>query len=175
MAFAPGGKVLATAAWGLVKLWDLKTGKVAATYRRDTGYPVAFSSDLALAAVHDALDAVHEEDIKLWDVATGKDRSTLQGHAADDLLGVVLFSPDGKTLASVGVSLRLSGGVPGLGVQLESVGQLKLWDVRTGKELAALKGHKDGVHCVAYSLDGRMLATATKDKSIRLWEMNPEK
>ena len=55
-----------------------------------------------------------DKTIKLWDVATGKERATLKGHT--DWVNSVAFSPDGKTLAS------------GSGDKT-----VKLWEVATGK------------------------------------------
>jgi WD40 repeat protein len=52
--------------------------------------------------------------IKLWDVATGKERATLKGHTG--WVRSVAYSPDSKTLAS--------------GSEDETI---KLWDVATGK------------------------------------------
>jgi len=58
------------------------------------------------------------------DAQTRQELATLKGH--DDVVYSVVFSPDGKTLASGGVD--------------ETV---KLWDARTGQGLAPLKGHVD--------------------------------
>jgi WD40 repeat protein len=62
----------------------------------------------------------------------------------------VAFSPNGKTLASGGEDVTL-------------------WDVATGKEQAALKGHKGDVISVAYSPDGQTLASGSINKTIKLW------
>src|SRR5262245_48605351 len=67
----------------------------------------------------------------------------------------VVFSPDGKTLASSGRDATI-----------------KLWDVKTGKNLATLEGHDYEVWSVAFSPDGKTLASAgTKDKSVKLWDV----
>ena len=59
----------------------------------------------------------------------------------------VAYSPDGTTLAS------------------RSGGQVKLWDVATGKEQATLKGHTSVVSSVAYSPDGKILASGSVKKT----------
>jgi WD40 repeat protein len=52
---------------------------------------------------------------------------------------------------------------------------VKLWDVRTGKERASLKGHTGGVSCVTYSPDGKTLASGSYDATIKLWDVTTGK
>jgi WD40 repeat protein len=80
-------------------------------------------------------------------------RDTLK--ALTDKVYSVAFSPDGRTLAS-----GSSGD-----------GWPKLWDVKTGKELATLIGHGSIVFSVAYSRDGKTLASGSYDKTIKLWDV----
>ena len=48
---------------------------------------------------------------------------------------------------------------------------LKIWEVATGKELRTLTGHSDIVFSVAYSPDGRYLASGSRDKTIKIWQV----
>jgi WD40 repeat protein len=91
-----------------------------------------------------------DNTIKLWDVATGRELRTLNGHK-DGVISVA-FSPDGATVASGGMD-----------------NTVKLWDVATGRELGTLNGHSDMVWSVAFSPDGRTLASGSQDGTIKFW------
>jgi WD40 repeat protein len=95
-------------------------------------------------------------DVKLWDLATGKELQTLRGHKGM-VLGVA-FSPDGRTLASC------SGGSPGRG-------EVLLWDLEKGRVRDSLLHGGDLVHCVEFAPDGRTLAAA----GAGLWDLATRK
>lgn len=95
--------------------------------------------------------------IKLWEVATCKERETL--HADKLAVQSLAFSPAGKKLASGGWD-----------------GTVKLWDLSTDKESATLKGHSGYVSAIAFSPDGASLASAgSRDKTVRLWKVSSDK
>src|SRR5436190_10469209 len=56
-------------------------------------------------------------------------------------------------------------------LKVEAVGQVQFWDVATGSELGAIKGHGRGVSKVAFSRDGKMLASGGTDNTIKIWDV----
>src|SRR5262249_55646605 len=127
LAVSPDGKILATGGQAgegearTVRLWDVAAAKEIIPPNEiklsDDVLALAFSPDgKTLAAGH------FEGDLKLFDTATGKERTGWKGHT--DWAMALAFSPDGKVLAS--------------GCR---DGTAKLWDAATGKELANWQSH----------------------------------
>jgi WD40 repeat protein len=104
-------------------------------------------------------------DFKLWDVESGKELSTL-----------FLVEP-GKEKADVGagkgrgspVAISRDFKTLALGTR---TGEVKLWDVASGKVLATRQVLKaQAVTAVALSLDGKMLATAGGNNTVQVWDV----
>jgi WD40 repeat protein len=93
-----------------------------------------------------------DDAVKLWDVASGQEIRTLEGHRSG--VTSVMFSPDGLTLASGGLD-----------------NAVKLWDVASGQEIRTLEGHSDGIKSVGFSPDGRTLASGGYDSTVKLWDV----
>jgi WD40 repeat protein len=85
-----------------------------------------------------------------------EEQGTLKGHTA--MVSCLVFSPDGKTLAT--------------GSEDSTI---KLWDVAKGQELAILQGHTGKVLSLAFGADGKLLASGSADKTIKLWDAGKAK
>src|SRR5690349_14650701 len=72
----------------------------------------------------------------------------------------VAFSPLDGSLASVGGQTLLY-----------RPGDIKLWDPADGKQRLSIDGHGSTVWAVAFSSDGKLMATGAYDGVVKLWDM----
>jgi WD40 repeat protein/serine/threonine protein kinase len=148
LALSPDGRTLASASYDKTCiLWDFPAGQPRLTLRRHTGgvNSVAFGPGGRTVAT-----ASEDGTVRLWNASDGSLQGLLKGHSAE-VIGLA-FNPDGR-LASSG-----------------SDNTIRLWDPASGQALLILKGHAGRVRCVKFSPDGRTLASASYDRTIKLWE-----
>lgn len=147
-AYSPDGQLLATAAHdGMVRLWDVKSGRL---IRRMAGHTrevtsVSFSPD-GRTLVSAGVDGTAR--IRLTDSGNAP---VLLSHVA--ALHSAEYSPDGtRIVAAAADQLAL------------------IWDAATGQLITSLRGHSDEVMAASFSPNGHLIATAGKDKWVLLWD-----
>ena len=148
LAFSPDGTILASGGQDGIRLWDMEARTLAATLPGGVT-SVAFSPDGATLA------SGSRDGVRLRDVETEAEVATYRHGSGGWGPGVnsVAFSPDGALVASGGDDTTV-----------------RLWEVATGEDVAALEGHARPVGAVAFSVDGTMLASGGPDLAVSLWD-----
>jgi WD40 repeat protein len=164
LAYSPDGKLLAAARYGSVAVWNLAEARVA----RSLEFPgavhsIAFSSDGTVLAVAGGL-AARSGLVTLFDTATWRATATLAEHA--DVVYDVAFSSNGQKLATASLDKTTRVWNPR---DLKSeISNLK---PQVSKSSVTLKGHADSVYSAAFTSDGKRLVTCSKDRSIKVYNV----
>jgi RNA polymerase sigma factor (sigma-70 family) len=153
LTISSDGKTLATF-WGgahTFDLWDTASRKLLhpAPGHRTYITSLVFSANgrqvFSVAGISDF-------PLQIWDAQTGERRDEL-GKNPNSVQRIVP-SPDGKLLAACGYNDHT----------------IRLWDPDNRKEVRVFKGHTFPIDSVAWSADGKTLASVSREKSLRLWD-----
>jgi WD40 repeat protein len=188
VCFSPDGERLASASWdNTVKVWDAQNGqKILSLVHEHAVSSVCFSPDGKRLASASGL-WLQEGEVYVWDAQCGqrllsvtwrpaqlttvwdpnikKGVLSIKGHA--DQVHNVCFSPDSKRVASASEGYDWRDGRI-----VTRWGEVKVWDAQTGNELFTLKGHTDEVFSVCFSPDGNRLASASMDRTVKVWDVH---
>ena len=155
VAFAPDARLLATASSVDLRLWDARTATEIRSYNSEalrTSGDIVFSPNGKLLAAADAAC--------VWEVDSGR---KLYCQKQTDFSWIVAFSPDGKTLA-----LAQRAAAPAAKKPVPD-GKLVMVDLDTGRELMQWQAHAGAIDGLAFSRDGKRVASAGAD-GLFLWD-----
>jgi WD40 repeat protein len=155
IALSPDGKTVTSGSDdGAVRLWDVETGKVLAKW---TGHESRTSSLCWHRDSGRLASGSRDGTTRVWDVESRK--TVLVIDTGLGSVRAVIYSPDTTMIAT--------GGGEGEGEEEAPGEYIKIWDAKTGKLFANLKGHADGVNCLAWT--AKTLISGSDDGSIRTW------
>jgi eukaryotic-like serine/threonine-protein kinase len=178
---ADSKRIAANARSGTVAVWEVATGREVTSLAkpkdvRGSPFSVALHPDgnRVAASGWSAPAATAVSDLAVWDLGAKEPRFVLKGFHT----GVwgLRFSPDGRWLAT-GAG-NYGGNVPAAGLR---DGVVQVWDADTGAQVFDLQGHTACVWSVAFSPDGKRLATASGKRiagvrgDARIWDLNTGK
>ena len=120
--------------------------------RRSRAIP---AGSMAVAVTPDGRHVVSGSDdntLRVWDLATGETKTTLQGHTSS--VNAVAVTPDGRHVVSGSADHTL-----------------RVWDLATGETKTTLQGHTSSVNAVAVTPDGRHVVSGSGDNTLRVWDL----
>ena len=161
LAVSSDRKQLATAGVDrVIRLWDAETGKIQSELRGHEGLVHCaryFNHSNSLVSCG------FDGSVRIWDL---KDKKLVKTVATElKEIWSLALAPDDKTLAVAGV-LRNEGAMASVSVQ-----PIDLYNLPGLDNARQLNGHVQDVLCVAFSEDGKLLASGARDGAVKIWDV----
>ncbi len=168
LAWSHDSKYLATASDdGTVQIWEARTGKMLVTFRghSEEVSAVAWSPDDFYIA-----SGGSDKAVRVWKAKTEKSIYVYTGHT--DKLHSIAWSPDGKHIASAGKDRKVHVWDPTKELPKRSFFSSILSFTR---KIETLNAHNGQIFCVAWSPDGRRVASVSSDRRALVGDVQTRK
>jgi eukaryotic-like serine/threonine-protein kinase len=156
LAWSPDGRRIASAAQGIVQVWEPLSGRTIYTHKDKAFFPqyiygVAWSPN----STH-LVSGCADKTLQVWDANKGNLVTTYKGHTKG--ISCVAWSPDGTRIVSGSVDKTA-----------------QVWNATSGQHILTFANHSGllgilGVSAVAWSPDGRRITSCGNDSHVKVWD-----
>lgn len=148
VAFGPDGTIWSVDEAGILRHWSADGRALQRSFLSDIETLWCFSPEADFLASGN-------DDLLIWNTAEGQ---LLYRIPQPGWVSALAFSPDGRTVACG-----------------HDDGFIRLWDVRSQRQIGELAAHADAVSAIQFSAQGDRIASAGEDRVVQVWDANTHK